>query len=364
MPRDIPSGLLSKIQSQVSTLTELIKIACADGSVFAFTRHSEDITIPFNSNNLRQFDGVTYKSRPGMNASRTTMNLSLGVDNSEAEGFFRSGVITLDMVLSRKFEAARFERAICDYENVSLGRYIFQEGFVGRITIVDNAFRVELRGLMQALQQPTGTVLSRYCNVKDVADSRCKFPITTNGLASSFYGFPYKVTGTVTAPNQNPTVFDSSISTAIPGGGVSDPAKLVAAAKWFTRGKLVWTSGNNSGRSMEVIAESYTLPGDNRRLTLLEPMGNAIQTGDTFELYAGCDRTLETCRTKFKASVTGFEVGNAENFRGFPHIIGDKVYEYGDHRPTVAAAGPNPTTGNEREGEGPWVPINWPPEEL
>ena len=43
-------------------------------------------------------------------------------------------------------------------------------------------------------------------------------------------------------------------------------------------------------------------------------MRAAIATGDTIRLVAGCDKRMQSCRTKFV---------NFLNFQGFPDIPGD-----------------------------------------
>ena len=46
-------------------------------------------------------------------------------------------------------------------------------------------------------------------------------------------------------------------------------------------------------------------------------MGKSIQVGDTFDIIAGCDKTRETCQSKFS---------NIINFRGEPDVPGvDKL---------------------------------------
>ena len=49
------------------------------------------------------------------------------------------------------------------------------------------------------------------------------------------------------------------------------------------------------------------------QLVLALPMGKSIQVGDGFKVIAGCDKTRETCRTKFS---------NILNFRGEPDVPG------------------------------------------
>jgi uncharacterized phage protein (TIGR02218 family) len=43
-------------------------------------------------------------------------------------------------------------------------------------------------------------------------------------------------------------------------------------------------------------------------------MPRPIEVGDTFDITAGCDKRLETCRDRFS---------NVVNFGGFPHMPGN-----------------------------------------
>jgi uncharacterized phage protein (TIGR02218 family) len=53
---------------------------------------------------------------------------------------------------------------------------------------------------------------------------------------------------------------------------------------------------------------------------LWETMPFDIAIGDTFDVTAGCDKSLATCRGRFN---------NVPNFRGFPYIPGnDSVTAY------------------------------------
>ncbi len=49
-------------------------------------------------------------------------------------------------------------------------------------------------------------------------------------------------------------------------------------------------------------------------LDLWEPMPAPIVTGDAFQVVAGCDKSLASCRDKF---------ANVVNFRGFPDLPGN-----------------------------------------
>ena len=82
---------------------------------------------------------------------------------------------------------------------------------------------------------------------------------------------------------------------------------------YCTYGLVTFTSGANSGTSMEVRDYNAGVFG------LFLPMPNAIMVGDHYSAVAGCDKTFETCIGKF---------ANALNFRGEPHVPGtDKLLE-------------------------------------
>jgi uncharacterized phage protein (TIGR02218 family) len=77
----------------------------------------------------------------------------------------------------------------------------------------------------------------------------------------------------------------------------------------FNYGKLTWTTGSNNGVSMEV--KNWDNPSQTFSLWL--PMPNAIQAGDTYSVYPGCDKRFTTCQTTFN---------NTVNFGGFPYVPG------------------------------------------
>lgn len=89
---------------------------------------------------------------------------------------------------------------------------------------------------------------------------------------------------------------------------------------WFTGGLLTWETGGNAGRAIE-ISDWVQATGT---LTLFLPMGYAVVPGDAFRIHPGCDKRLETCRTRFD---------NVLNFRGEPYVPGqDALMSYPDAR--------------------------------
>lgn len=91
----------------------------------------------------------------------------------------------------------------------------------------------------------------------------------------------------------------------------SEQATLTASpADYFQEGHLLWTSGANSGQSMEV--KSYVEATKTMKLFL--KMREPIAAGDTFTVLPGCDKKKATCIAKF---------ANILNFQGEPDIPGE-----------------------------------------
>jgi uncharacterized phage protein (TIGR02218 family) len=306
MPRTIPAGLASHIELGATSLCELIKITPVVGSVLAFTNHISNLTV----------DGQLYLARPGMRISLVKSNLRMEVDTSEGAGYFATGVITLADILRGKFNDALFERRFANYDSPSDGGYTFQSGYVGRVTVQDNLFNVELRSLLAALSQPVGRIVSRRCDVRRLGDSRCKFNMTSTQAVT---GAPFRQSLTVASViNQIEFTVASGFTIGNSLPGVDD---------WFRAGVITWLTGNNAGYESEIASSEVTL-GPVLTLNILNAAGQDIASGDTFYAYAGCDRSLLHCEHKFRnASQPN---GNLLNFRGFPHLIGDDLYQPGD----------------------------------
>ncbi len=89
-------------------------------------------------------------------------------------------------------------------------------------------------------------------------------------------------------------------------------ALLTQATGYFDQGKISFTSGANAGLSRGIktwVAGSGGAPGT---VSLIAPFPVAPATGDAFQIYPACDKTLDAggC-PKF---------ANTARFRGFPYV--------------------------------------------
>ena len=144
-----------------------------------------------------------------------------------------------------------------------------------------------MRGLSHHLNQPQGRIYQYGCDAT-LGDARCRVDLSSP---------LYRAEGEVVSA-------ESAQRFAATGLGTF-------GEEWFARGRLAWTSGENSGRAMEV--RSQRSDGAHIIIELWQPMALPIAPADTFTVAAGCDKQLATCKTKF---------ANVVNFRGFPHMPG------------------------------------------
>lgn len=103
--------------------------------------------------------------------------------------------------------------------------------------------------------------------------------------------------------------FSANGSVAAGSSGASILAALGAATSFFDLGKIVMTSGAMSGFAIGV--KSWTQGSPNGTLLLNKPFPAQPAVGDTFTVYAGCDKQQTTCAGKFS---------NFANFRGTPYV--------------------------------------------
>jgi uncharacterized phage protein (TIGR02218 family) len=106
-----------------------------------------------------------------------------------------------------------------------------------------------------------------------------------------------KVRGTYT--------YNGTVGGAATAGRTRMPHSLPQEAGWFDLGVVVFTSGALLGLRRSVRRQTTT------EIVFMQPLPGQVQAGDTFEIYPGCDLTLETCTTKF---------ANRARFMGMPFI--------------------------------------------
>lgn len=251
-----------------------------------FTDHIDDI----------EYQETLYHSNNAIEISSVASKNNYSVDNTDLVGFLRTSGIRDEDIFAEAYDEAFVEIMMVNYNRLEDGHLVLKTGYMGEIKKGKDNFTSEVRGLTQKLEQNFIKLYSPTCRAK-FCDGDCGIDIN-NSVNINNVSYPLKSTGVVDSITDNRLITDSSRTE--PTG-------------FFNFGYIEFTSGLNQGRKMEV----RTFEGNT--ILLFLPLKKTIKIGDTFNIYAGCDRYFNTCINKFN---------NAINFRGEPHLPGrDKIYE-------------------------------------
>lgn len=271
------------LDSGTTTMCHCWKITRRDGLVMGFTDHDSDLT--FGS------PLVLYEALAGFGASSIASSTGFNVDNVDVVGALISNKITEQDIIAGLYDNATITVYRVDWDNTA-SRIVLIAGSIGEVNRGKQYFKGELRSLMHYLNQPSGRLYRKWCDA-NFGDARCGFDATSlskNATVSTVLSRRmFKSTTTAL----------SSVSNRV---------------NYFTAGTLTWTSGSNIGRFIEV--KFHTITSGEHYFDLWEAMPYDIQVGDTFTVKPGCDKSIETCKSRFD---------NVVNFRGFPRMPGNDI---------------------------------------
>ncbi len=271
-------ALRAHLETGLTTVARAWGISRADGEAFGFTDHDRDLT----------FEGLTFRAQSGLSAGALEQSSGLSIDNTEALGVLSDLSIREEDIDAGRYDGAQVVAWLVNWADVRERSLLFR-GSIGEIRRAGGAFRAELRGLSEALNQPMGRVYQKPCTAV-LGDAQCRFDTAQGGYFARLD----------VAELEDNRIFRWA------GLGDFEPG-------WFTSGFTTIETGAAQGLS-GTVKRDY-VDGEGRRvLELWEPIRAAVQPGDRVHLMAGCDKRFETCRLKFS---------NALNFQGFPDIPGE-----------------------------------------
>lgn len=277
----LPTGMQAHLDSGATTLCHCWKLTLRSGAVSGFTSHDRDLT----------FGGVTYVALSGFEASAIENSLGLNVDDLEVIGALSAASLNEAGLAAGRFDNAEIQILRVNWQNAAQ-RVVLASGNLGEARRGPTGFRAEVRGLAHHLNQPQGRLFQYGCDT-DLGSAKCGVNLTLPA---------YRGTGSV----QSIPVDEDNRRSFI-ASGLED-----FSSGWFSRGKILWTSGANNGLAMEV--KEHRLSGGIVTVDLWLAMPQVIVAGDTFSITAGCDKQFETCKAKFD---------NAVNYRGFHRMPGN-----------------------------------------
>lgn len=276
------SSLLAHLQGEVTQLCSLWLITRTDGTVMGFTDFQKDIV----------YGGNTYASKSGFTRTAIKTTSDLSVNNMEVESIFDSDYIAEVDLRAGKYDYAQVVVYTMCWAHPEWGVIIIQSGTLGEVTLQDQTFKTELRGLTQPYAQSVGELTTPTCRA-DYGDKRCTLTPPTG-------------TGTVTAITSQWEITSDNTS------------------QWSS-GSAKFTSGANTGWTVELMSATAGT------INFFLPAPYTIQIGDALLFTGGCNKTLANCTTN----------GNIANFRGEPWIPGnDAIYSIPDAPPPAPAPPP------------------------
>lgn len=225
------------------------------------------------------YPGVTFKHTVGLTASRVEHPGGTDAANLEADFFVNSEGLTEEDIEAGKWDHGAFTLFTTNANALHMGQLVIAKGFFGKFEQHDGMYRVELKGLNEALNQIIGKVTEELCDA-DYGDARCGLDLVARGEVK---------TGTITSVINQYTFRDSSRS---------------EAAEYFDNGRGSFTGGENNGFPFHVDSWNPTT----KEFRLRKAMPYLPVIGDTYTVNRGCKKRLVDCADR----------GNSINFRGTP----------------------------------------------
>ncbi len=268
--------LVSHLQSGATTTCRTWQVTRRDGNVYGFTDHDLDL----------EFDGTRFKANSGLTAGALQKSTGLAVDNTEVIGSLSDAAISETDLMAGRFDGADVVTWLVNWKEVEQ-RTIRFRGTFGEIQISNGTFRVELRGLTEAMNQAGGRIYHASCSAI-LGDRECRFDLSQPEFS-----------------------VESVIKKIGKAGQYFLPSQPGFSDHWFEWGRAHILSGKAEGM-LAVVKVDREFDGF-RRIELMVDFDLIPDVGDEIQVLAGCDKMGGTCRTKFN---------NFLNFRGFPHIPG------------------------------------------
>ena len=276
--RSLPQDFEAHLKSGTTTLCNCWKLKRNDNTIKGFTDHDENI----------EFDGVVYEASSGFIGSEAVSRIGLSVDNTEIHSALSSSNLNEADLTNGLYDNAEIELYLVNWANPS-ERILQRVGNAGEVKRGDLTFMAEMRGLAHHLQQHQGRIYQQSCDA-ELGDTRCSVNLEAEN---------YSAMATVSSSQTSQSFLTTELGSY--------------STAWFSGGIVEWLTGGNVGARAEI--KSHSEYSENESLiTLWQKLGAPIQSGDQFQITAGCDKLFGTCKLKFN---------NQINFRGFPHIPGN-----------------------------------------
>lgn len=243
------------------------------------------------------YSGKTFLAGPVISRSRVRQTVGIEVDKltvrlSADDTVTVGGVPIIKAIASGTFANAQvwLDRAYLDDSLTLRGVLPVFAGTIGQVKTGLNRAILEVRSLAALFDvMVPGEVYQPGCR-NTLFDTSC-------GVAKASFKYTRAATG---ASNPGRTTF--AVTFVAPA----------SQSGWLDLGTVVGATGANAGIA-RTIKKHYgsTGLGPYNQVTVVSPWPYPVAIGDTFDFYAGCDKSMASCNVKFT---------NLANFRGEPFI--------------------------------------------
>lgn len=307
--RDIPAGLLARLQESATTTCLLIKITLQSGLQFGLTTLDRDVEYDDQDGSG---GALTYVATEGFDATTFATSTGMSVDNGQINALLSDSTgITEQMVVAGELDDATWRMYLVDFTALYEGHILLDDGDVGDVSVRNGMLWIpELVSKIGRLKQPIGGVWSIRCRA--IFGTPAASPTGCGIDTTSLW-----VEGEITAvgAESNRTFTGDDVGDGTP------PAYP---------GRLQFLTGDNAGR--EYATEEVT----GLVVTLAETTPYPMTIGDTYRIRPDCGkRYAQDCIAVWN---------NGPNFKGEPHT------PVGDAAAASTPAGQTPRTSNFRSG--------------
>lgn len=258
---------LKNYSSAVTSFATCWHIELKNGRSYRFIEHEDDIDIGLD----------TYKSVFQFERSAIEISSDSNVSNLCINGIINHNSIKHEDLVAGLFDFAKVSVFLIDV-NDPLKQLYLRTGWFGEVTIYDNNFVVEIKGLADVYDQKIGELYSNLCRAQ-LGDSKCRVDLS----------HLIKQMQIKRVINHNNIILND----------------LDVKGAYYKHGKVKFLSGKNIGLSANILEQI----GNKLELTNILPY--IPEKCDYLEITPGCDKSVTTCKNKFS---------NVINFRAEPFI--------------------------------------------
>lgn len=343
----VSAAFQTAIAEETVKLAELYEIQLADGTVYRYTTHQQDIVWDAGSNTYSSVQPIQrreigYRHTGEFDEVEVAFaNIAGDLFDKVQLNFLENALLTIKRIRWDQTYASdeeyilflgtinvRFNRKVLSFScrpyidslNILVPKHLFQEPcnhilFDEGCALSRTAFAyagTASGGSRTTLVDSTrGTVYTATFASGD-EDLPIEIGDTVTGQTGAGTGVVINVlyltaaTGTIWYVEQGGAQFVDTEELQNPGAdSITLNATPAEDITYYQQGELEMTSGDNSGSRRPILSNSVNT------ITTIWPFVTAIVNGDTYNVYPGCDQTTDICLARFN---------NPDNFRGFPYI--------------------------------------------